>query len=159
MDSGKIKTRSALIRILNKLRNKKVVFTNGCFDILHYGHIKYLEGAKRLGDILVVGLNSDSSVKKIKGRARPIIKQFDRARILAGLASVDYVTIFNGDTPEALIKSVRPDVLVKGGDWREDEIVGAKCVASYGGEVIAIPYIKGRSTSGIIDKIRRTARS
>ncbi len=156
MPDAKIKSKAALIKILKKLGpREKIVFTNGCFDILHYGHIKYLEDAKRLGDILVVGLNSDASVKRIKKTARPIINQLDRARILSGLASVDYVTIFTQDTPEALIKAVKPGVLVKGGDWGKDDIVGADFVSSYGGKVVTIPYIKGRSTSEIIDKIKR----
>ncbi len=158
MTDDKIKTVSALVKALNKLRReKKIIFTNGCFDILHYGHIKYLEDAKQLGDTLVVGLNSDASVKKLKGKAKPVINQFDRARILAGLASVDYITVFSKDTPEELIRAVKPDRLVKGGDWKKSDIVGAEFVSSYGGKVITIPYIKGRSTSGIIGKIKRSS--
>lgn len=156
MARDKIKSKAALVSILNKQRpRKRIVFTNGCFDILHYGHIKYLEDAKRLGDILVVGLNADASVKKIKGKKRPIINQSDRARILSALASVDYVTVFNEDTPRSLIEALSPDVLVKGGDWKKGEIVGADFICARGGRVVTIPYIRGRSTSKIIEKIRR----
>lgn len=156
MARDKIKSKAALVSILNKQRpRKRIVFTNGCFDILHYGHIKYLEDAKRLGDILVVGLNADASVKKIKGKRRPIINQSDRARILSALASVDYVTVFNEDTPRSLIEALSPDVLVKGGDWKKGEIVGADFICARGGRVVTIPYIRGRSTSKIIEKIRR----
>ena len=154
--SDKIKTQKELKRTIAYLRKqgKKIVFTNGCFDILHYGHIKYLQDAKGLADVLVLGLNSDSSVKKIKGSARPINKQLDRARVLSALSCVDYLTIFSEDTPLKLIRLIQPDVLVKGGDWQAEKIVGADFVKSRGGKVMAIPYIKGYSTTQQIKKIR-----
>ena len=154
--SDKIKTQKELKRVIAYLRKqgKKIVFTNGCFDILHYGHIKYLQDAKGLADVLVLGLNSDSSVKKIKGSARPINKQLDRARVLSALSCVDYLTIFSEDTPLRLIRLIQPDVLVKGGDWQTEKIVGADFVKARGGKVLAIPYIKGYSTTKLINKIR-----
>ena len=154
--SDKIKTQKELKRVIAYLRKqgKKIVFTNGCFDILHYGHIKYLQDAKGLADVLVLGLNSDSSVKKIKGSARPINKQLDRARVLSALSCVDYLTIFSEDTPLRLIRLIQPDVLVKGGDWQTEKIVGADFVKARGGKVLAIPYIKGYSTTQQIKKIR-----
>ena len=136
-----------------KTKKKKVVFTNGCFDLIHVGHIKYLEKAKALGDILIVGINSDSSTRKIKGPGRPISGQDDRARIIAGLESVDYVSIFNEITPYKLIKAIKPNVLVKGADWKLNKIVGADFVKSYGGRVAMVPFVRGRSTSSIIHKI------
>jgi len=153
----KIKKISALSRILAGLRKrkKKIVFTNGCFDILHIGHIRYLKKAKALGDILVVGLNSDKSVKMIKGRARPLNKQGDRAEVLASLSYVDYVTVFSQRTPGLLIRALRPDVLVKGGDWKIEKIVGGDFVKSYGGSVATIPFVKGYSTTSLIERIAR----
>lgn len=146
-----------LIKTLNSIRkNKKVIFTNGCFDILHVGHVRYLREAKSLGDILVVGVNGDSSVKRLnKGADRPVQNQNDRAEILSNLASVDFVTIFSEDTPAELIETIRPDVLVKGGDWSEDKIVGGNFVKSYGGVVKALPFVKGKSTTEILQKVRR----
>ena len=151
---SKIKDLKNLARTLSALRDKgkKIVFTNGCFDILHAGHVDYLSKAKRLGDILVVGLNSDSSVKKIKGKLRPINKESDRAKVLSSLYFVDYITSFNETTPENLIKKVRPDILVKGGDWKIEDIVGSSFVGSYGGKVRRIPFVKGYSTTSIIEK-------
>ena len=151
----KIKTQDALAKISSGLRrkNKVVVFTNGCFDILHVGHITYLKKAKKLGDVLVVGLNSDSSVRAIKGRSRPINKQADRAEVLSALYFVDYITIFTGETPETLINVLKPDVLVKGADWKVGDIVGAKFVRSYGGKVMRIPFVKGHSTTSVIKKM------
>jgi len=151
----KIVTLRRLKNILRRSSVKKVVFTNGCFDILHYGHIAYLEKARALGDILVVGLNSDASVRRLKGKNRPVTHETDRARVLAALACVDYVVLFSQDTPLELIRALRPDILVKGGDWKIPHIVGAKDVLSDGGKVRVIPYIKHRSTTGIINKIRR----
>jgi rfaE bifunctional protein nucleotidyltransferase chain/domain len=136
-----------------RARGKKVVFTNGCFDILHYGHVKYLQTAAGKGDILVVGVNSDSSVKRLKGPGRPVNSQRCRAAVLAALQSVDYVTIFNEDTPLALIKRLRPDVLVKGGDWKKQDIVGSELVERCGGRVLAIRFEKGFSTTRIITQI------
>ena len=150
----KIRSQAALAKRLAALRarGKRVVFTNGCFDILHLGHVKYLERARGLGDILVVGLNSDASVRAIKGPSRPVNRQRDRAVVLASLSFVDFVTIFNDDTPERLIHKLRPDVLVKGADWKTHAIVGADFVRSRGGRVVRIPFVKGFSTTSLIRK-------
>jgi D-beta-D-heptose 7-phosphate kinase/D-beta-D-heptose 1-phosphate adenosyltransferase len=136
-------------------RGLKVVFTNGCFDVLHLGHVHYLSEARRLGDLLVVGLNSDESVKRLKGEGRPVMPQADRAGVLCALSSVDYVCIFEEDTPDALIRLVSPDVLVKGGDYKPGEIVGADFVTEKGGVVRVIPMLPGRSTKLLIDAIVR----
>jgi len=136
-------------------KKKRIVFTNGCFDILHWGHVYYLEQAKKLGDMLVVGVNSDASIRRLKGPSRPINPLVDRMKVLAGLESVDAVISFSADTPLGLIKKIRPDVLVKGGDWSVDMIVGAKEVLSWGGKVITIPVQKGRSTTNVIEKIQK----
>jgi len=143
-------------KICNSLReqNKKIVFTNGCFDILHRGHIEYLTKAKEFGDVLIVGLNSDTSVQRLKGKDRPINSESDRARILDALKPVDYVVIFEEDTPLRLIQTVKPDVLVKGGDYKVEEIVGSEYVISYGGKVEIIPFVEGKSTTKIIQKIK-----
>lgn len=130
-----------------------MVFTNGCFDLLHYGHVRYLEDAKRCGDILVVGVNSDSSVRKIKGPRRPVVNQHDRLRTLAGLESVDYVTLFSSRTPVGLIRSLRPDVLVKGADWDTGNIVGGEFVRGCGGRVMTVKLAPGRSTTNLIKEI------
>ncbi|MFH1407180.1 MAG: D-glycero-beta-D-manno-heptose 1-phosphate adenylyltransferase [Candidatus Omnitrophota bacterium] len=152
----KIKTLTQLKKtVFRKRKSQTVVFTNGCFDILHYGHTEYLWRAKKLGTILIVALNSDASVKKIKGKTRPINKQFERARVLAALGFVDYVTIFNEATPLKVIKEIKPDILVKGGDWKKQNIVGAEFVNSYSGKVIALPYIKGYSTTLLLEKCTR----
>ncbi|MCX6148784.1 MAG: D-glycero-beta-D-manno-heptose 1-phosphate adenylyltransferase [Candidatus Kapabacteria bacterium] len=137
-----------------KSNNKKIVFTNGVFDILHVGHVSYLEKAKQLGDILVLGLNSDASVKKLKGDSRPINNEIDRANVLLGLKSVDYVCIFDEETPLNLIKSVNPSVLVKGADYSIENIVGADFVQKNGGEVKTITFIEGKSTTSTIAKMR-----
>ncbi|MCX8164640.1 MAG: D-glycero-beta-D-manno-heptose 1-phosphate adenylyltransferase [Aquificaceae bacterium] len=143
-----------LLEVLEPIRKtKKVVFTNGCFDILHAGHVHYLKKAKDLGDILVVGLNSDESIRRIKGPKRPILPQSMRAYLLDGLRSVDYVVIFEEDTPEKLIKAIRPHVLVKGADWATKDIVGADFVLSYGGKVHSIEFEFNVSTSSIIKRI------
>lgn len=133
-----------------KSRKKKLVFTNGVFDILHRGHVEFLQKAKSFGDILVVGINTDSSVKRIKGPKRPIQNQFDRAVILSALKSVDFVVFFSEDTPHEIIEFVKPDVLVKGADYRRDEIVGADFVIRHGGVVKRIKLTSGRSTSRIL---------
>jgi len=138
-----------------KSQNKKIVFTNGCFDIIHRGHIEYLNEAKNLGDVLVIGLNSDKSVRKLKGNDRPIINQSDRAFILLNLKSVDYVIVFEEDTPYELIKSVKPDFLVKGGDWKEEDIVGSDILKEYGGKTISLKFIDSYSTTNIINKIKK----
>lgn len=143
------------LELVKKWKNegKKIVFTNGCFDILHAGHIDYLEKAKKLGDVLIVGLNSDTSIKRIKGENRPVIPQEYRKRVLEGLRAIDLVIIFEEDTPERLIKEIKPDVLVKGGDWNIENIVGADFVQSYGGKVKTIEFVYDISTSKIIEKI------
>lgn len=155
MLSEKIKTVNTLSRILRRLKNKgrKIVFTNGCFDILHYGHAKYLEEAKKNGDILIVAVNTDASVRKIKGRGRPVVDEKNRARLVAALGCVDYVTLFSQDTPIQVIKKLKPDILIKGADWNKANIVGAGFVSSYGGKVQTIKLVKGLSTTGIINKI------
>ncbi len=154
---SKIKAAGSLSKILAKLKDKgkSIVFTNGCFDILHIGHVEYLKRAKGLGDILVVGLNSDGSVRRIKGMGRPVNNQKDRAKILAALYSVDYITVFNEATPEKLIRRIKPDVLVKGSDWKAGDIVGAKTVKSRGGRVVRVPFVKGYSTTSVIGKLCR----
>ncbi|UCF79388.1 MAG: D-glycero-beta-D-manno-heptose 1-phosphate adenylyltransferase [Candidatus Eiseniibacteriota bacterium] len=133
----------------------KVVFTNGCFDILHLGHVHYLSRARQLGDVLFVGLNSDGSMRKLKGVKRPIVPQADRAGVLCALSCVDYVCIFDEETPDALIREVQPGVLVKGGDYKADDIVGASFVRELGGEVVVIDALEGRSTQSLIDTIVR----
>ncbi len=140
-----------------KSRGQTVVFTNGCFDIIHAGHATYLAAAKKLGDILVVGLNRDSSVKRLKGPGRPIMPFRDRAILLSHLASVDIVVGFSEDTPARLIKFLKPDILVKGADYKIGEIVGASDVIGWGGKVRRIPLVKGKSSSKIIDKLLRGA--
>jgi rfaE bifunctional protein nucleotidyltransferase chain/domain len=137
-----------------KLRQQKIVFTNGCFDVLHFGHVHYLLEAKKLGDILVVGLNSDDSVRRLKGPTRPINGEKERAFVLASLAFVDYITLFEEDTPENLIKVVQPDVLVKGGDYTIDQIVGAEFVMHNGGTVTTIPFVEGYSSTQIIEQLK-----
>lgn len=134
-------------------KNKTIVFTNGCFDIIHAGHVRYLNKAKSLGDVLIVGLNSDASVKLIKGDKRPIVPQEERAEVLSGLEAVDYVVLFNEPTPIKLINAVLPDILVKGADWASQEIVGADIVRAKGGRVARIKLVKGKSTTNIIKKI------
>jgi rfaE bifunctional protein nucleotidyltransferase chain/domain len=143
-----------LLGLLEKVRGKKkIVFTNGCFDLLHAGHADYLNKAKSLGDILVVGINSDASVRRIKGEKRPILPQQMRAYLLDNLKPVDYVVIFEEDTPLELIKAIKPDVLVKGADWDLERIVGADFVLSYGGRVERIPFSFDISTSKVIERI------
>ena len=131
----------------------KVVFTNGCFDILHRGHVEYLEAAKEAGDKLIIGLNSDNSVRKLKGSTRPFQNEQDRRAILTALSCVDAVVVFDEDTPAKLIAELLPDVLLKGGDYDEDEIVGRDTILANGGEIIIIPFVEGASTSNIISRI------
>lgn len=138
-----------------KKEGKKIVFTNGCFDILHVGHTRYLKDAKKLGDVLILGLNSDESVRSLKGEKRPLVPENERADVVAALESVDYVTIFHEQTPLALIEYLKPDVLVKGGDWKKEQVVGRESVEKQGGRVIIIPEIKGSSTTNIIEKIKK----
>jgi D-beta-D-heptose 7-phosphate kinase / D-beta-D-heptose 1-phosphate adenosyltransferase len=139
--------------------HRRVVFTNGCFDLLHPGHVRLLTEAKRLGDVLVVGLNSDDSIRRLKGPERPVLSEHDRAEVLGGLDAVDFVAIFGEDTPENLIRTIRPDVLVKGGDYTEATVVGAPFVRAYGGEVVLIPLIEGRSTSSMVARMKGRVRS
>jgi len=156
MHCNKLKTLPELKKALTKIKakNATVVFTNGCFDLVHAGHINYLQKAKSLGDILVVGLNSDGSARKLKGKKRPLVAQKNRAMVLSALACVDFIVIFNSLTPLDLIKAIKPGVLVKGGDWKTKDIVGSGFVLSYGGSVKSLPYIKGFSTSKLIRKIK-----
>lgn len=134
-------------------KRKKVVFTNGCFDILHAGHVRYLKKARSLGDVLVVGLNSDSSVRSIKGETRPIVPQRERAEVLSALSCVDYVVLFNDATPIKLIEAIRPDVLAKGADWAAKDIAGGDIVKKNGGKIARITLVKGRSTTNIIRRV------
>ena len=154
----KIKTKPRLKKIIRKLKQdgRRVVFTNGCFDILHIGHIRYISRAKKLGNVLVVAVNTDSSVKRIKGKKRPLVPQDERASIVAALEDVDFVVLFGESTPGKLIKYLEPDILVKGADYKLADIVGSDTVAGYGGLVKTIPLVKGRSTSNIISKIRKS---
>jgi D-beta-D-heptose 7-phosphate kinase/D-beta-D-heptose 1-phosphate adenosyltransferase len=132
---------------------KKVVFTNGCFDILHVGHTRYLQEAKKLGDVLIIAVNSDASTKAIKGEERPLIPEGERADVVASLEAVDYVTIFSELTPLELIEYIKPDILVKGGDWAEEQVVGRESVKKWGGCVVIVPETKGASTTNIVEKI------
>jgi D-beta-D-heptose 7-phosphate kinase/D-beta-D-heptose 1-phosphate adenosyltransferase len=156
----KVLSAGDLARVLktHRQRKEKIVFTNGCFDILHIGHVRYLDFARAQGDILVVGVNTDRSVRVLKGEHRPIVPQEDRARLLASLESVDYVTLFNEDTPLKLIRKVRPDVLVKGEDWRDKGVVGQDVVEAAGGKVALAPLVKGRSTTNVVETILRRFR-
>lgn len=137
-----------------KKAGKKVIFTNGCFDIIHAGHTHYLAEARALGDLLIVAVNSDVSVREIKGEKRPLVPEDERADVIAALGCVDFVVIFEEADPQALIDLLRPDVLVKGGDWREEDVVGRESVASWGGKVIIIPHKKGLSTTNIVERIK-----
>lgn len=162
---GTVVSRQQLLEVLHSIRNsnegsnkdlnkesKKVVFTNGCFDILHIGHVRYLKQAKTLGDVLVVGMNSDASVKRLKGPNRPIQCEQDRSEILSSLECVDYVCLFEEDTPFELIRELLPDVLVKGGDWPTESIVGYEIVLQNGGQVLSLDFVEGRSSTAIINK-------
>lgn len=151
---GKVISLKSLIQLRQDWKRKKVVFTNGVFDLIHYGHIKLLADCKKLGDILIVGMNSDSSVKKFKGTSRPIIPFKDRSRILAALKAVDYVVAFSEPTPLGLITKIRPDILAKGADYKVSEIVGAKEVKGWGGQVVRIKLLAGRSSSEIIRRVK-----
>ena len=155
--SEKILSRAALVRRFGPKarRRRRVVFTNGCFDLIHPGHVRYLRAARALGDQLVVGVNSDASVRRLdKGPDRPLVPEKDRAEVLAALEMVDAVCIFGEDTPLELITAVQPDVLVKGGDWKEEAIVGAAEVRGWGGTVRSIPFAHQRSTTDVISRIR-----
>ncbi len=153
-----IKSREEMKKIVESLKidGKKVVFTNGCFDIIHAGHVDYLAKAKAKGDILIIGLNTDESVSRIKGKLRPIINQTERAFVLSNLRSVDYLTLFNEDTPLELISQIMPDVLVKGADWSVENIVGSDVVLANGGSVEPIDFVVEQSTSKIVAKIKES---
>ena len=142
----------------HRARKESIVFTNGCFDILHVGHCRYLAQARALGDLLVVGLNSDTSVRKLKGTVRPILPEEERRELLMALKPVDYVCLFSEETPLALIQKVKPDVLVKGGDWPVEKIVGHEFVQGYGGLVKSLPFVPGASTTEIFDRVREAIR-
>ncbi len=152
---SKVKSREVLAGIIEQeqTRGRRVVFTNGCFDLLHAGHVKYLQAARHLGDLLVLGLNSDASVRRLKGSKRPLIGEDERAHILAALDCVDYVCLFDDDTPLELIMALKPQILVKGGDYTADGVVGKEIVESYGGRVELIPFVDGKSTTNIIEKV------
>lgn len=153
--SEKIKSLNEIKQIVSMLKgqNKKIVFTNGCFDILHVGHVAYLQEAKSLGDILVIGLNTDWSVCANKGPLRPLVGEQDRAEVLAALSCVDYIVMFDEFTPERLIEEIVPNILVKGGDYKIDDIKGKECVEANGGRVASIPFVSGKSTSDLIKLI------
>jgi rfaE bifunctional protein nucleotidyltransferase chain/domain len=151
----KIKTVQELLPLVDILRasRQKIVFTNGCFDILHTGHTRYLAKARSLGDVLVVAVNSDASVRMIKGDKRPINAEAERMEVLAALECVDFVTIFSEPDPHRIISELQPDVLVKGGDWAVEKIIGGDVVQARGGTVVNVPYIEGSSTTGIIERV------
>lgn len=154
---NKILERNALKDKLEELRKKgkKIAFTNGCFDILHVGHVRYLREAKKTADVLVLALNSDSSVRSIKGEKRPLMNEKERAEILAALEFIDFVTIFQELTPLELINYLKPDILIKGGDWPEEKIVGREEIKKWGGRVAIIPEVEGKSTTNIVEKIKK----
>jgi len=153
---NKLRTWEEITTIIQDLKadNKKIVFTNGCFDVIHAGHVKYLSEARDLGDVLILGLNSDLSVKRLKGNSRPINSEEDRSIVLSALTSISYIIIFEDDTPYKLIKHIKPNILVKGGDWKPEDIVGSDIVSSYNGEVRNLSYINGKSSTDIINKIK-----
>lgn len=157
MIKDKIKTLPSLAKIIaqHKKSKRKIVFTNGCFDLIHRGHVNYLQTAKKKGDILVVAINSDVSIKKLKGESRPINCQLDRSELIAALESVDYVTIFTQSTPLEVIKKIKPDVLVKGADWKASDIVGADILKQYGGKIAREKFLSGYSTTKLIEKIAK----
>jgi D-beta-D-heptose 7-phosphate kinase/D-beta-D-heptose 1-phosphate adenosyltransferase len=157
--SMKVLTRDQLVPLLQaeRTRGKRIVFTNGCFDLMHVGHTSYLQAAKDLGDLLVVGVNGDESVRSLnKAPDRPIVPESQRAEVVAALGSVDYVVLFNEPNPQSLIASLQPDILVKGGDWAVEQIVGREIVEARGGVVRTIPLVPGISTTSIIERIRST---
>ena len=155
MGPSKLKTISQMKAILRRLRGreKRVVFTNGCFDILHVGHIRYLRKAKKLGDVLVIGLNTDRSVREIKGERRPVVSEKERAEVLSALEFVDYVVLFDEPHPLLLIAALKPHILVKGADWPKNKIIGRDVVENVGGRVVRIPLVPGASSTGVIEKI------
>ena len=154
LDRNRVIARVAIAR----KHGARIVFANGCFDILHVGHVRYLEAARRLGDALLVAVNSDRSVRVLKGAGRPVMSERERAELLAALSSVDFVTVFDEESPRALIGEVLPDVLAKGGDYAPEEIHGREEVERAGGRVVALPFIEGASTTNIIERIRAVNR-
>jgi rfaE bifunctional protein nucleotidyltransferase chain/domain len=156
--SGKLKSLGDIQAIVVAARNdgKRVAFTNGCFDLLHRGHVHVLREARACGDVLIVGINSDESVKQIKGPARPVLPESDRCELVGAMEMVDFVVLFNEPDPYILISAIRPDVLVKGGDWNTDKIIGGDLVEEAGGEVVVVPYIKGFSTTEIVERIKNS---
>lgn len=160
LKNNKLLTLPSLLRKVRSLQRqgKKVVFTNGCFDLLHVGHVRYLAAARALGDCLVVAVNSDASVRRLKGNARPVVSHRERMEVLAALGCVDFVVLFNADTPRQVIDTLVPDILVKGGDWALGEIVGRETVERRGGKVVRIKIVPGASTTGIIERIRKQSR-
>jgi D-beta-D-heptose 7-phosphate kinase/D-beta-D-heptose 1-phosphate adenosyltransferase len=150
---SRVRARSAVRAALR--RGERVVFSNGCFDLLHVGHVRCLEAARRLGDRLIIGVNSDASVRRLKGSGRPVVPARRRAEVLAALACVDWVVIFGETTPLALIQALRPNVLAKGGDWTLDTIVGKHDVESWGGRVVSLPELRGEHTSALLSRIRQ----
>ena len=153
---SKIVDKQALLEARGKMKQagKQLVFTNGCFDLIHAGHVRYLAQARALGDVLVVALNSDRSVRALKGEGRPILSEQERAEVIAALEAVDYVIVFDEETPRELIAALLPDVLVKGGDWPLDQIVGRDEVEAAGGKVLSLPYVEGSSTTELIERIK-----
>ncbi len=159
MSKTKLKNLDELIQIRQELRrqNRKVVFTNGCFDLLHSGHVHIFREAKKLGDVFIVAVNEDESVRKIKGGSRPIFPLEERLEVLEAIEDIDYLVSFAEETPQRVIAALLPDVLVKGGDWASEEVVGKREVEEAGGKVIIIPYLEGRSSSEILDRITQSA--
>ncbi|MBF8260838.1 MAG: Cytidyltransferase-related domain [candidate division NC10 bacterium] len=159
-DATKVRGLRELVEIVRERRalGHLVVFTNGCFDLLHRGHTRLLQQARELGDLLIVGLNSDASVRRVKGPSRPVLSEEERAEVLSALASVDYVVFFDDPEPGSTIAALQPDVLAKGADWAKDQIVGRETVEGRGGRVVTIPLVEGSSTSGIIDRILEQGR-
>ena len=159
-DATKVRGLSELVEIVRERRalGHRVVFTNGCFDLLHRGHTRLLQQAREFGDLLIVGLNSDASVRRVKGPPRPVLSEEERAEVLSALASVDYVVFFDEPDPGSTIAALQPDVLAKGADWAKDQIVGRETVEGRGGRVVTIPLVEGSSTSGIIDRILKQGR-
>jgi D-beta-D-heptose 7-phosphate kinase/D-beta-D-heptose 1-phosphate adenosyltransferase len=160
MSTPKVQTLTNLIKIRARLHKQgiKVVFTNGCFDLIHGGHIELFRKAKSLGDVLIVALNTDASVRKIKGPSRPVFPLEERFEVLGAIEDIDYLTSFSEETPQKIIAALLPDVLVKGGDWPPDQVVGKREVEAAGGRVVLVPYLKGHSSSSIIKKIIKTTR-
>ena len=151
--ADKVLSRSELLERYGRPRANTLVFTNGCFDLLHVGHIQYLQQAKNLGDLLVIGLNDDASVRKLKGEGRPLIEEKQRAQLMSALECVDFIVFFSEDTPKKLLETLRPDILVKGGDYTPDEVVGRDLVESYGGRLEVLPFVDGVSTTSIVNTI------